>query len=140
MPAEKRKRPDASEGFRIHPWGLDRDSLRRAMLAVWDKHNTSADESIDSALVALSRIDTDLERHPGRSPAYKIAQMEKTGNPPLLNLPGEVRNVIWKYANPGQANCCFTGTKTHDTSEIETGCSGRGLCFGLCSCGPRHSH
>lgn len=99
------------------PWGTDRGGFRKAMLALCEKYTTSADGSIANALVHLSRGVTDLESNPGRSPAYKMEQLKKVGKSPLLNLPGEIRIVIWKFANPPKVSCCFTGTRTHDGRE-----------------------
>lgn len=99
------------------PWGTDRESLRRAVLGLWEKYRTSVDGSIDEALSRLVGVAADLKDHPGRSPAYKILQVKKVGKSPLLNLPGEIRNVIWQFANLPQVSCCMTGTKCHDNQR-----------------------
>lgn len=109
-PPTSRAASAESEG----PWGADRVGLRQAIIAVWEKYRKSDDGSIDRTLTGLGRLVTGLESDPGRSPAYKIAQLKKVGNSPLLNLPGEIRNVIWEFANPPWVSCCFAGTKTHD--------------------------
>lgn len=118
MPSEplplSNDQPVATTSGLQDPWDTARDGLRQMIFAVWEKHNNSVDGFIGNALYHLNHAVLDLERNPGRSPAYKTAQLAKIGNSPLLNLPGEIRNVIWEFANPPEVCCCLTGSETHD--------------------------
>jgi hypothetical protein len=109
-------------GYPQAAWGRDRPLLSAFLLQAANTFRTdTVDSSLLDVLRNMERMATSLQADPGRSPAYKRAQNTMAQNQSLLmQLPLEIRRMIWKAANPPKLDCCFAGLRWHDQDRAAT--------------------